>query len=402
MAANGLPGVQINIENGALGRVATTKDGVAGLILVGVSLALIPLYTPKQIFGVKEAESLGITLAYDEAEKVDAYQQIKEFYDEAGNGAELWIMTVPLAKTMTELLDPTTTTNGAKKLLDAADGKIRLLGISRYIDPTMSYTQVTTAGLDADVAAAFPKAQALAIEYRNSFKPFNVFVDGRGFSGTISELTDLRTYTFSKVSVVLFTTKPSKTSAAVGLVLGRAAKIPVQRNIGRVKDGSLNATDLFLTNGVNLNTFSDAQIGQIHGKAYLVPRKYVGRAGYYLADDPTATTANDDYLTIANNRVIDKALTMVYQVYVNEINDEVEITAEGKLSATKVTYFKSIILNQLNLTMLANNEVSSVTVDIDPEQNVLANDVINIEVRVTPVGYTKDIVVSLGFQNPLA
>ena len=402
MALNGLPGVAITVENGSLGRVATTKDGVAGLIVVGMSRTLIPLYTPKQIFGLKEAESLGITQAADLADKLDTWQQIKEFYDEAGNGAELWIMTVALTRTMTELLDPNTTTNGARKLLDAASGRIRLLGISRYIDATVTYSQVTVSGLDEDVTLALPKGHALAIEYRNNFKPFSVIVDGRGWNGNISSLADLRTMTHSKVSVALLTTKAAKTSAAIGLVLGRAAKIPVQRNIGRVKDGALNVGRLYYTNGADVSTFSDAQIGQVHGKAYLTPRTLVGRTGYFLTDDPTATTANDDYLTIANNRVIDKALTIVYGVYVNEINEELEISEEGKLEATKVAYFRQIITNALNLQMLSEGEVSAVDVTIDPDQNVLANDKINIEVRVTPVGYAKEIAVSLGFRNPAA
>ena len=402
MALNGLPGVAITVENGALGRVATSKDGVAGLILVGMSRTLIPLYTPKQIFGLKEAESLGITQAADTADKLDTWQQIKEFYDEAGNGAELWIMTVALTKTMTEILDPQTTTNGARKLLDAAGGKIKLLGISRYIDSTVTYNQVTVSGLDEDVTLAMPKAQALAIEYRNNFKPFNVIIDGRGWNGTIANLADLRTFTHSKVSVALLATKAGKTSAAIGLILGRASKIPVQRNIGRVKDGALNVGKLYYTNGAEIITFSDAQIGQIHGKAYLTPRTFVGRSGYFLTDDPTATTANDDYLTIANNRVIDKALTIVYATYMNEINDEVEITSEGKLSATKVSYYRQIIANALDLQMLQNGEVSAIEVNIDADQDVLATDIIAIEVRITPVGYAKDIAVSLGFKNPAA
>jgi hypothetical protein len=400
MAANGLPGVSITVENGALGRVATTEDGVAGLILVGMAQTLIPLYTPKQIFGLKEAESLGITEAGDVADKVDTWKQIKEFYDEAGNGAELWIMTVPVTRTMEELLDPNTTTNGATKLLDAAGGQIRLLGISRYIDATVEYEQVTVGGLDEDVTLAMTKGQALAISYRNQFKPFNILIDGRGWNGVIADLADLRTFTHSKVSVVLCATADDSLSACVGLVLGRAAKIPVQRNIGRVKDGALNVGKMYFTDGSEVSSYSDAQIGQIHGKAYITPRTIVGRSGYFLTDDPTATTANDDYLTLANNRVIDKALTIVYTTYVNEINDEVEITSEGKLAATKVAYYRQILSNALELNMISAGEASAVDVYVDPDQNVLANDLISIEVRVTPVGYAKEISVSLGFQNP--
>lgn len=396
-----LPGVIINVENGALGRVAGTKDGVAGLIVVGVALAGIPLYTPKQIFTLKEAEVLGITQDYDDEEDLDTWLQIKEFYDEAGNGAELWIMLVPVTKTMTDLADPTVTVNSARRLLDDAQGRIRLLGFSRYIDDAVEYEQVTTNGLDADVTTALPKAQALAIQYRNAFKPVQIILDGRGWSGDVAALADLRTGSHSKVSIALATSQPGKDSASVGLVLGRAAKVPVQRNIGRAKDGPLNVGQLYYTNGGKIESFSDAQITAIHDKAYITPRFFVGKTGYYFADDPTATSANDDYLTIANNRVIDKALTIVYSTYVDEINDEIEISSEGKLAATKVAYYRRILINALTINMLAKGECSAVDVAIDAEQNVLASDQVAIEVRITPVGYSKQIVVSLGFKNPL-
>jgi len=397
-----LPGVSIILENGALGRITTTADGVAGLIVVGMAKTDLPLYTPKQIFSLAEAEALGLTQAADELDKVDTWQQIKEFYDEAGNAAELWLMTVPLTRTMTELLDPTNTTNSARKLLDAAQGRIRLLGISRYIDSTITYAQVTQGGLDEDVHTALPKGNALAIEYRNNFKPFSIILDGRGWNGEVADLTDLGTYAFPKCSVVLATTEPNKTAAAVGLVLGRAAKLPVQRNIGRVKDNTLNVAKLYYTNGANLEEFSDAQIDAIHNKRYITPRTFVGRTGYFLADDPTATLPTDDYLTLANNRVIDKALFLAYTTYVNEINDEILVDEAGQLELTKVAYLEQAVRNAINLAMVSRGEASGVEVFIDPAQNILATDRLDVVLRITPVGYAKSIVVSLGFRNPAA
>ncbi len=396
----GLPGVNIVIENGNLGRTPTTADGVAGLIVVGVAKAGIPLYTPKQIFALKEAETLGLTQANDVTDKVDTWQQIKEFYDEAGSGAELWIMTVAHTKTMTELLDPATSSNSARKLLDAADGRIRLLAINRFIDPSITYSQTSTGGVDADVHTALPKAQALALEYAGQFKPFQTFVDARGWDGVASGLTDLRTYTNSKVSVVLSTTVSGKKSAAVGLALGRWAKLPVQRNGGRVKDGALNISAGFFTNGASIESLPSA-VTVAHDKGYIVFRKYVGKAGYYFADDPTATSTTDDFLSIANNRVINKAITLIYAIYSNEINDEVEVSVDGKLSATHVAYLRQIMDNALALQMVNPGECSAAGVYIDPNQNVISTDKLTIVVRITPVGYKKAIEISLGFQNPL-
>jgi hypothetical protein len=58
----GLPKVGITILNGQLGQVASTDDGVAGLLMTGVAGTGIALSEVKQIFSVADAEALGITL----------------------------------------------------------------------------------------------------------------------------------------------------------------------------------------------------------------------------------------------------------------------------------------------------------------------------------------------------
>ena len=398
----GLPGVNITIENGALGRVATTADGVAGLVIPAVATTNLPLYSPKQIFTLKEAETLGLTADFDTAQKIDAWKQISDFYAEAGSGAELWIMTYTYTKTMTELFDPNTSTNGIRKLLDAAAGRIRVLACGRFIDPTKTYTPTISGGMDADSINALQKANALAIEYMSNYKPFVSIVDGRGWNGVIADLADLKTYTYPKASLLLGTNVVGKRSAAVGTALGRLAKIPVQRNIGRVLDGGLNITAGYLTDGRAISAFSDAQVAAIHDKGYLVFRNWTGLSGVYFVDEPTATGANDDYSTISNNRVIHKALTLAYAEYLTEVNNEVSITADGKINPAQVAYFRQKINNSLKQNMLNKEEVSGVSVTIDSSQNVISTNDIDIVLRVTPVAYGKTISISLGFQNPSA
>ncbi len=396
-----LPGVSITIENGALGRVATTADGVAGLVIPAVATANLPLYTPKQIFTLKEAETLGLTEAFDTAQKIDAWKQIADFYAEAGNGAELWIMTYTYTKTMVELFDPNTTSNGIRKLLDAAAGRIRVLACGRFIDSTVSYTPTLLGGMDADSVNALQKANALALEYMGNYKPFVSIIDGARWNGVIADLTDLKTYTYPKASLLLGTNVLNKKSAAVGTALGRLAKIPVQRNIGRVADGSLNVDGGYLTDGRVLSAFSDAQIAAIHEKGYLLFRNWTGLSGVYFVDEPTATLVTDDYSTLSNNRVIHKALTLAYAAYLTEVNNEVTIT-DGKINQAQVTYFKQKITNSLTQNMLNAQEISDLAVTIDATQNVISTNDIAITLRVSPVAYGKTISISLGFQNPSA
>lgn len=401
-----LPNVSITIGNYQLGRTATTDDGVAGLVIPATAKPNLPLYTPKQIFSLKEAESLGLTAANDTSENIDAWKQIKEFYDIAGNGAELYFMTYPMERTMTQMCDPTNTgVNSVRTLLDYASGRITLLGIGRYISSLITYNQTNTGGVDSDAHTAMLKLNTMAVEYSNNIQPFSGFVDCRGWNGVVADLMDMRTYSYKKVTPVLCGSAASGYnggSACIGAVLGKFALIPVQRSPARVKDGGLNITQATFTNGQNIEKFSKTQADAIHDKGYLFIRKFTGLSGYYFNDDPTATASNDDFLSVTNNRVMDKALRLLYGTYVLELGDEISITADGKIAPSQVAYLQQVFANALQQQMVNQNNISGFEVYIDPSQNVISTDEWEVQATITPVGHTKKISGLLKFKNPSA
>jgi hypothetical protein len=184
------------------------------------------------------------------------------------------------------------------------------------------------------------------------------------------------------------------------LLLGRLAVIPVQRNAGRVKNGSLNITEVY----IGAETFLDVQsdIEAIHDKGFVTFQQYVGKSGYYFTDDPTATASTDDYNTVANGRVIDKAVILAYNVFVNELKDEILINANtGQMQTVRTKYFQSLIENQINTSMTANSEISSVSAFVDPAQNVLSTGEVCVSLEIVPVGYAKTFKIQLGFSNPV-
>ena len=393
-----LPGVNIEILNGQLGRVAGTADGVAGLIGTGVAASGLALGTPKQIFGTEDAKALGIDDAYDTANATDLYRQIKDFYAQAGEGAELWIMIVSNTTTLTNMVD--SAGNIAPALLDAAEGRIRLLGITR--NPAGTYVPAVTSGLDDDAKDAVMAAQTLATNYAGQYKPVRVLVEGRAFQGTASSLYDFRGGTQNRAGIVLQGLGLNKKSAAVGLALGRMAAEPVQRDLGRVKSGDLNLSSAYLSDGQKIETYSLGEWGQIHNKGYIFARKFQGKSGYYFNGSVACTAITDDYSSLARGRVIDKALVITYTTYVNEILDDIEIDADGYMAPAVVKSYQAKIETAINENMTRKEEISGVSCQIDPRQNVLATDKVSITLSIRPKGYTKNIEVKLGFSNPQA
>lgn len=389
-----LPNVSIQLTNGGLGQVSANADGVMGLVINGIAATSLALGVSKQGFSLAEFEAVGITEAYDTANTLKAWRQIREFYDEAGEGAELWVMLVSQATTITLALDKTQ--NFAKKLLSDAGGRIRVLGVSR--NPAVGYTVNTTANqIDIDVINATVTGQALADDMRAAFTPVRFIIEGYGYTGTTAGLVNLRTRTQPNVAVLVGNTE-SGARAAVGLLLGRLASIPVQRNIGRVKDGALAITAAFL--GTATLEAAENQAAVLDTNGFITLRRFAGRAGYYFNDDPTADLATSDYNSLARGRVVDKVIRLAYEVFVNEILDEVSIDAAGKISVVKAKYYQTIIQTQVDTTMTANGEISSFTAFVDPQQNVLSTGKICVNLSIVPVGYAKEILVKLGFDNP--
>lgn len=390
-----LPGVSLTLTNGGLGLVAPGADGVVGLVANGVAATSLALGTSFQGFSLAEFEALGIDSAYDTTNTVKVWRHLKEFYDEAGEGAELWLMLVSQATNLQTILDKTTT--NAKKLLDDAGGRIKVLGVAR--NPAGGYSPNTSANqIDLDVINALTTGQALADDMQAAFKPVRIIIEGYAFTGTTSGLANLKAQTKPNMAVLVGNSE-SGARSAIGLLLGRLAQDPVQRNPGRVKTGSLSITAAYL--GTATLESGESKAVALHDNGFITLRRYYGKAGYFFSDDPTAVAATNDYSSLARGRVIDKAIRIAYATFVEEILDEVQINPDnGQIAAVKAKYYQTIIETAINTAMTANDEISGVDVFVDPTQNVLGTGKICVELRIVPVGYAKTIEVQLGFDNP--
>lgn len=393
-----LPDVKVSLSNGAIGALMTNLDGVSGLVMSGVATGLtgLTLGQAKAIYSLKDAESLGITATSANAA---AYRHIKEFY--AGFNeltglevAELWIMLYADTITLANMADQTHASS-AKKLLDAAGGRIRLLGLTRT--PGVGYTATTTSGLDADSFTAVTNAQTLGNTMATGQAPVRILVEGRAFvytSSNVSALTDLGTMNSNRVSVVLGSSK-NDGSASVGYALGRKAGAPVQRNLGRVKSGKCAAIAQAYIGDTAVESITSP--AAIHDKRYIIFRKFPNKDGYFFNDDPTATNpSTDDYNSLGAGCVVDKAHRIAYATYLEELNDDVNTIEGGKLEPGVIATLQRRIEEEVGNNMAG--EISSFRCFIDPDQNVVTNNKVNVQLRIRRKGYLKEINISLGFE----
>lgn len=394
-----LPRVQITFENGALGGVAPSEDGVCGLVAYATAVSqTFALNHPYLITKLAGLEALGITSAATGANAL-LYKTVKEFYSEAPEGTKLWVMGVASTVTIANLTDKTK--NNISPLLTAARGAINILMVKLTSgnSPTMS------GSIDAATLTAVGNLQALAEDWTaNKYAPFMCLVEALSYNGTAASLPDLTARSDNRVGVVLGDSVTGSANAAIGLVAGRLAAEPVHRNLARVRSGTIKAETMYI--GSVAAELGDPDVANDLG--YIVPRTFVGKSGYYWSDDHLATAASDDYCSIARRRTIDKAYRIAYRTLVEEIAENVPVNTEGKLAAYQCksveTSVESAIVNSMTSEGNLGNDPDNasdlgVTCYIDPDQNILATSRLEVSLKVKPYGYSKYIDVKLGFKT---
>ena len=394
-----LPRVKITFENGALGGVAPSEDGVCGLVAYATAVSTtFALNTPYLITKLDGLVALGIT---SEATGANAalYKTVKEFYSEAPDGTKLWVMGVAASTTIANLTDKAN--NIISPLLMAARGSINILmlKVASAAEPTMS------GSIDGAVLTAVTNLQALAEDWTvNKYAPFMCLVEALSYNGVAASLPDLTARSDNRVGVVLGDSVTGSAGAAVGLVAGRLAAEPVRRSLARVRSGAIKAETMYI--GTNQAELGDPDVANDLG--YIVPRTFVGKSGYYWSDDHLATGASDDYCAIPRRRVIDKAYRIAYKTLVDEIAENVPVNTEGKLAAFHCkgveTSVESAIVNSMTSEGNLGNDPDNasdlgVQCYIDPDQNILATSRLEINLKVKPHGYSKYIDVKLGFKT---
>lgn len=397
-----LPRVKITYANGALGQVVPLADGCLGFLALGAkevtgdkAFKLSQYYVLKKL---KDLEDLGV----DTENNTNLYRNVKDFYAEAGDGTELWIMGFPEASTFTTILDKDTVA-GAKSLLLASNGKIRML--VAFKTPASGYALKATKAIDEDAVTAMVKAQGLGDWSANElYAPILILIEGYGYTGEPTVLQDLTESAYNRVGIVIGDTSTESKNACMGVVAGRLSKVPVQRKISRVKDGALTPLTIYV--GDSLAEVADVET--IDEKGYITFRTFVGKTGYFIAGDHLATSVDDDYNNISNRRVVDKAYRIAYDTFISNLNDEVPIATDGSLSPSWCAAIEDKAEQAIISSMTAEGNLGNdpgdpsdtgVDCSVPYKQNVLSTSKIYAALRIKPNGYAKYIDVELGFKT---
>lgn len=405
-----LPGIDIKFDNGNLNTVIPSEDGVFGLLASAVAVAdTFALNTPYTLKGMEDVAALGIL---PDVDNYILHKKLSEFYAEAGEGTELWLMGFPKADKVSDWFtpDPTSGKAPAEKLLNAANGRLSLLFTA--FSPDGTYTPTETDGLDADVWVAEQKAQQLAENYTDQeYTPIIVLLEGYGFNGNAIDLPDLLEKSDNRVGIFIGdpearTGDVTINGAATSILAGRLAKIPVHESPGRTRRGELSNITAFIVD----DTVENYDVEALHDKGYMTFRTHVRKAGYYISDGRLATAVDDDYHYIARRRVIDKAYRIAYSVGSEEILESFDLNNDGTLSPFYAKSVEGNVAREIYTLMTLNGELSrdqtnkddlGVLAKFDVTKNVASTNRIEMTLKVRPKGYARWFDILLGYDVSL-
>lgn len=399
-----LPGADIQFSNGNIDSVVASEDGLFGLLASGVAVAgKFELDTSYLLKGMTGVAALGILPNLDNHK---LYTTLSEFYQEAGEGTELYLHVFSKDTKVSDWFtaDGVTGMVPAGKLLNVANGAIN--GLFTCYDPTDEITIEN--GMDSDVVLAKQKAQLFAENYIESKSaPFFVLLEAYGFTGVHTDLPNLELEDNNRVGIVVGSgqkrsANPASNGSVNHIVMGRLAAIPVSSNPGKVKDGSLELLTAYVVD----TAVEEYDVEALHDKGYITLRTHVGKAGYYIADDPLATNPDDDYRYISRRRVIDKAYRIAHSIATNEINEDFDLQNDGTIDPFYAKTVEGLVEEAIFNQMTTNSELSRDRTDnndlgvkafFDTTVNVAATSTTKMILEVRPKGTNRWFQISLGF-----
>ncbi|RWW91858.1 DUF2586 family protein [Flavobacterium cerinum] len=397
----------VNIKKGRIGANTINKsDGISAIIIAGTATAGLAHGLVRSLMNSNDIQALGFTAAVDTTNNQHAYRHLKEFYRMAGEGQKLYLMIVPVATTMADILDKP---EYAKKLVIEAKGEVRQLAIA--MNPTA--VPVSLNGLPTDVYSSIPKAQALADWAFEQNFPLQVLLEGHSYTSPAAAAADLRdilNVEAPKVSIVNgqdWKYADTKTGLAqkfadVGTALGTLSAATVEQNIGDNEVFNLtDATkDAWLIPGLsshetNTAVYSDLQT--LENKGYIFGLEYSGMDGVRWNNDHVCveivkdSDGNINEHSIAYGRTHDKALRLLRTVLLPKIKKSYPVDpATGLLPIGVQKYLKGVGDTVFG-DMVRRKEISAGEMYVDPTSDLVTEKVLKTSYAFVPYGTIGEI-----------
>ncbi len=401
--------IKTTVLTGGLGRTSANTDKWVGLIYIPKTAlpSGINNYDVKSIAKLKDLEDLGITATNTDNSEKALWYHVSEFFRLSPTG----YMKILFGEADTHRV-------ANIGLLLNAENRLRLIGILNMAGAgePLSMTSVTEIQSYVDALLLTEKTSCRVVysAYQGGFS--DVFADYPEFTTASNNRVQVdiaQDLTDGSLAKTLVTTG-DKQCGAIGTILGMASRLSVHQKSSWVEKGSIGWETVGFGNGETAEGLSQSEVDDLLSRGYKFARKYPHSTNSYFAGDRMACATTDDYASLNFGRVMDKAVTLVYQALFPYLDAPTYINADGTIKATSIEDMHNAAYNAIQNNMIAGRSGSDVelsindktgmldrnSIFINPNQNVLSTETVIVEIRLIPVGSTSVIEVQIGFNNP--
>lgn len=388
--------IEIRRENGGLGRMPASKDGVVGLLFyvpgeskeaisaaqgslwAGVDIAMLGSASDVDKCGLKgltdwHAKLMLMHLRALYAKNANAQVYVGVYDDEAHAAYEQ-----------------------VEVMQRYAGGDIRVLGVWE--------------GLETPSATMVRSLQQAASKLEAEQMPLSIVMSCAGTLATY-KTTNLRLAGQKNVSIVvgmdgddgIYGEKDSDdnkyNTGIIGMLLGMLSLAPVNESISWVEKYPTGVTNACLNDGTPMRDLSTAEVNKLDENGYIFLTTYPGIAGSYVSDTHTLDEATSDYAHIEDERTMDKAVRGVYASLVKALGGKVYASEDGSLredSRAMIEVKASAPIEQME----RDGELSGYNVEVNGDQ-VLKDGKVKVVIKNQPTGVVRELEVSIGYAASL-
>lgn len=187
---------------------------------------------------------------------------------------------------------------------------------------------------------------------------------------------------------------------AIGCTLGTVSKAKVNQDIGEI--GAFNITDdtelaiPAFANGQLVSALSSNLLDQLDAYRYIFATKMPNITGTYFVNDWSAIVQTSPYYRISRNRVMNKAIRLIYQGIVPLLKSQITLNTDGTISDVTLATFDSAVI-PTGTQMKNAGEISNLKVTINSSQNIISEGKLVVGVAIQPTITADFIEVDMAF-----
>jgi hypothetical protein len=184
------------------------------------------------------------------------------------------------------------------------------------------------------------------------------------------------------------------------LMAARASARPVSEDLGRVATGALQSASLSATNSALAKQRDELATPGLDAGRFTTLRSIIGRPGVYITSGRTLAAPGSDYSLWQNGRVMDVACATVRDALLQFLNSSLRVNSDGTINETDAQAIEAQCKAKLDAALVTPGDASAASVVVTRTNSILSTQELKVSIRVTPLGYARQITVDIGFQNP--